>query len=53
MKLFSNEYKIVDNIFSNPRDVVEFANQQQYSLAEDNPYAVSYTHLTLQTIVLV
>ena len=39
MKLFSNDYKIVDNIFSNPHDVVEFANQQGYSLATDNPYA--------------
>ena len=38
MKLFANEYKIVDNIFSNPYDVVEFANKLRYTLFEDNPH---------------
>ena len=42
MKLFSNNYKVVNNILPNPNEVVNFANQLKYLLAVDNPYATGY-----------
>ena len=39
MNIFSNRYKVIDNVLKYPNEVVKFANQLQYYRHEENPYA--------------
>ena len=39
MNIFSNRYKVIDNVLKYPKKIVTVANQLQYYRHEENPYA--------------